>query len=94
MIALPRSPAVGWWDRAECLGMTDAQTEATFYNVQSDRAVAEAMTLCRRCRVVADCLADALRTEDLGRAPVAWGIRGGMLPSQRLGLLRQRRQAG
>jgi len=74
--------------------MSDAQTEATIYNVQSDRAVAEAMTLCRRCGVTADCLADALAVEDLGRAPVAWGIRGGMMPSQRLELLRQRRRAG
>lgn len=90
MIPLPRYPADGWWERAECRGMSDAETESTFY---SDRS-AEALTLCRRCEVTGDCLLDALLIEDSGRAPVAWGIRGGMLPGQRLELLRQRRRAG
>lgn len=90
MIELPPHPTHGWWESAHCRGMTDAQTETVFYSVQTKRAVAEALSLCSRCDVIGDCLADALAIESRSAA-APHGIRAGLLPGQRVELLRRSR---
>lgn len=87
-IAVPPYPAHGWWERAHCRGMGDEQTEATFYSIQTKRAVAEALSLCARCDVIGDCLSDALTVESR-TAAAPHGIRGGLLPTQRVEMMRR-----
>ena len=69
-----------WIERAECLGhRTDDFLDLEYPG--------RALSLCRRCEVVAECRMDAIATDD-------WStIRGGMTPYQRHMWLHGRRTA-
>lgn len=74
----------GWWEDAACRGQ---DTDRFFGSGEMSRRV---RATCGACPVRPECLADALRTEIVDYLAVGklYGVRGGMLPSQRLRILR------
>lgn len=75
--------ALSWAERGACAGYYDPEV---FF---SDAAlkVEEAKALCRRCPVVSECLAEALRAEVTPR----YGISGGLTPDERDALVGEAR---
>jgi WhiB family redox-sensing transcriptional regulator len=69
---LPNS--LTWAARAAC-----RTEDANLFFSDSDDSVAEAKRICQPCPVRAECLAEALRTEDGPR----YGISGGLTPDER-----------
>ena len=86
--------AVSWRQEAACL---DADPELFFPDTGKDsrfkvaQRLPRALQFCRSCRVVEDCLLDAL--DQPSGADVA-GVRGGTLAQERKKLRRQRRTKG
>jgi hypothetical protein len=76
---MPKAP--DWRDDARCATYPEPHiwdySPAHYSGPPDQGEVALAVALCRRCPVAAQCLADAVRTEDV------WTIRGGMIPAER-----------
>ena len=68
-----------WTDRAACKG----QTALMFSPDEFSQRLA--LTLCRRCAVMAECRADVLAAEAMGVGSdsARYGVAGGLLPEQR-----------
>jgi hypothetical protein len=80
MTAVPDPERVGaWTDRAACRG----QTALMFSPDEFSQRLA--VTLCRRCPVVAECRADVTAFEARGAEAggAVYGVVGGLLPEQR-----------
>ena len=63
-----------WRDKAECRGMTEM-----FYN---DSYRTRCRQICGDCPVQKECLQESIELEDINQA--FYGIRGGMIPSERI----------
>ena len=76
---VPRGPTAGrrWRDDAACLGL---DTEQFFPVDHGAESVEPPRRVCRGCSVRAECLAEAMATEDPARR---FGIVGGTTPSER-----------
>lgn len=68
-----------WREEAMC-----AQTDPEIFFPEIGANAARARQICHTCPVRTDCLRDALDHRD-----VAFGVRGGLAPTQRRELLRQ-----
>jgi hypothetical protein len=73
---LPTHAVDGWWHRAACVGMNID----IFYEPDT---INDAIVVCNTCPVRSSCLFDAMREE---RSHLAWGVRGGLTPEERMAL--------
>ena len=81
--AQPRRDVSGWRDAALCKGRP---LSLWFPGPYDELAAHVAVAVCQQCPVRAECLRAALAEEaELSKAEMS-GIRGGLLPSQRLTL--------
>lgn len=71
-----------WRESALC-----AQTDAEAFFPVKGASTRPAKRVCAACPVTAECLADALATDE------RYGVRGGLSARERRSLLRQRRTA-
>lgn len=62
-----------WRDRAGCKGMTEM-----FYG----NDVPKCRYVCESCPVQEECLLESIETEDINQP--FFGVRGGMIPSERI----------
>jgi hypothetical protein len=85
-----------WADEALCIGNWedfDASYEGSGRpSNEFRRRIAKAVETCQRCPVKSNCLEDALRDEAnesaSGWDPLLYTIRGGLLPEQRINLMK------
>lgn len=77
---------MSWWEEAACKGaaedVVDVVPNPGKPSAETRRRQAAQRALCAACPVRSACLADAMRTER-GEAAHRYGIRGGLLPSER-----------
>ena len=79
------NPGPDWRARAACLG----RDPEMFFPQPADRdGEDEAVAICRRCPVEADCLADAIESETYRPTSGRHGIWGGKTPQQRYAMCR------
>ena len=70
----------GWWQEAACI---EAARTVEFFPARGESSAA-AKTVCARCAVRTECLADALDNQ------IEFGVWGGMTERERRALLRRR----
>ena len=75
-----------WWESAACKGTADLHI--WFTNGPGKKALA----VCARCPVVAPCLEEALRAEELYGGGSHYGVRGGKTGPERKRIVQKRRQ--
>ena len=75
-----------WWERAACAG-----ADVSLFFPDRRREYSEVVRVyCCDCDVAAECLADAMESEQAAISP-RFGIRGGLTPNQRTELAKARR---
>lgn len=80
-----------WWIDAECM----QYDPELFYPDPSDKeGTDEALSVCRACPVVKQCLQETLRVEASSHAADRHGIRGGQTPTDRANIYRSTRGPG
>lgn len=67
---------MSWREQAACEGST-----LDWFAIEGTRDCQRALRVCQTCRVTRECLEDALLYEN--EAADTWGVRGGMLASER-----------
>lgn len=80
-----------WRESAACAQIDPAGADIAFFPSESSMDAHKydyAVSICRRCPVMAECLADAMATEAPGLSS-RHGVRGGLTPGQRHKLARE-----